>query len=31
MADGEIIDYEKSYIKLSDFSMLFYNICVVNP
>lgn len=31
LADGEIIDYEKSYIKLSDFSMLFYNICVVNP
>lgn len=29
--NGETLDYEKNYIKLSDFSMLFYNICVVNP
>lgn len=28
---GETLDYEKSYIKLPDLSLLFYEVCVLNP
>lgn len=31
LKEEESLDYERNYIKLSDLSTLFYNICVLNP
>lgn len=31
LASGESLDYDTQYIKTSDLSTLFYNVCVLNP